>query len=145
MAVHFFSCGACMNRSAGAAAKLPESERKHLGVRALAGSDTISALAEQLDVSRKFVYGQAHKADVALDNVFSPAVPDDDVLFHLPVTRTWLRQATLARINWRATCARSPSGSTTTFWRWPVRCSPRGKRCSTSSSRSWALASLRMP
>jgi hypothetical protein len=85
-----------MNRSAGAAAKLSESERKHLGVRALAGSDTISALADQLDVSRKFVYGQAHKADLALDNVFSPAAPDDEVLFHLPVTRTWLRQATLA-------------------------------------------------
>jgi hypothetical protein len=52
----FFSgCGACMNRSAGAAAKLSKSERKHLGVRALAGSDTISALAEQLDVSRKLV------------------------------------------------------------------------------------------
>jgi hypothetical protein len=85
-----------MNRSAGAAAKLSESERKHLGVRALAGSDTISALAEQLDVSRKFVYGQAHKADLALDEVFSPAAPDDEVLFHLPVTGTWLRQATLA-------------------------------------------------
>jgi hypothetical protein len=82
-----------MNRSAGAAARLSESE--HLGVRALAGSDTISALAEQLDVSRKFVYGQAHKADLALDNVFSPAAPDDEVLFHLPVTGTWLRQATL--------------------------------------------------
>jgi len=85
-----------MNRSAGAAAKLSESERKDLGVRALAGSDTISALAEQLDVSRKFVYGQAHKADLALDKVFFPAAPDDEVLFHLPVTRTWLRQATLA-------------------------------------------------
>jgi hypothetical protein len=65
MAVHFFSCGACMNRSAGAAAKLSQSERKDLSIRALAGSDTISALAEQLDVSRKFVYWQAHKAVVS--------------------------------------------------------------------------------
>src|SRR5260370_17983341 len=96
MAVHFFSCGACMNRSAGAAAKLSESDRKHLGVQALAGSDTISALADQLDVRRKFVCAQAHEADLALDDVFAPAAPDDEVLFHLPVTRTWLRQATLA-------------------------------------------------
>src|SRR5260370_30237119 len=96
MAVHFFSCGACMNRSAGAAAKLSESDRKHLGVQALAGSDTISALADQVDVSRKFVYAQADEADLALDDVFAPAAPDDEVLFHLPVTRTWLRQATLA-------------------------------------------------
>jgi hypothetical protein len=83
-----------MNRSTGAAAKLSESQRKHVGIRALAGSDTICALAEQLDVSRKFVYGQVHKADLALDNVFSPVAPDDEVLFHLPVTTTWPRQAT---------------------------------------------------
>jgi len=93
----FFSVVLRMNRSAGAAAKPSESDRKRLGVRALAGSDTIGALAEQLDVSRKFVYSQAHKVDLALDNVFFPAAPDDEVLFHLPVTKTWLRQATLAQ------------------------------------------------
>jgi len=45
---------------------------KKTGIARSRRSDTISALAEQFDVSRKFVYGQAHKADLALDNVFYP-------------------------------------------------------------------------
>jgi hypothetical protein len=75
-----------MNRSAGAAAKLPESERKKLAVRALAGSETISELSARLGVSRKFVYAQRGKASDALD---------DEVLFQLPLTRSWLRQVML--------------------------------------------------
>ena len=55
-----------MNRSAGAAAKLPESERKKLAIQALAGSETISELSAQLGVSRKFVYAQRGKASDAL-------------------------------------------------------------------------------
>jgi hypothetical protein len=85
-----------MNRSAGAAAKLlPESERKQLAVQALAGSETISELSARLGVSRKFVYAQRGKASDALDDAFSLTAPDDEVLFQLPVTRTWLRQVML--------------------------------------------------
>ena len=47
------------------------------------------------DVSRKFVYQQANKASAALAEVFSSSAPDDEVLFELPVTKTWLRQLTL--------------------------------------------------
>ena len=84
-----------MNRFASAAAKLPESERKKLAVRALAGSETISDLAARLGVSRKFVYEQRGKASDALNDAFPSAVADDDVLFQLPVTKRWLRQAML--------------------------------------------------
>jgi hypothetical protein len=85
-----------MNRSASAAAKLPEHERQDLAVRALAGSGTISALAAQHGVSRKFVYQQTAKARGALEDAFASAVPDDEVLFELPVSKRWLRQVTLA-------------------------------------------------
>jgi hypothetical protein len=95
MAAHFFSRGACMSRSAGAAAKLPESERKQLAVQALAGSETISELSARLGVSRKFVYAQRGKANDALNDAFCSGVADDEVLFQLPVTRTWLRQVML--------------------------------------------------
>ncbi|MBW8831246.1 MAG: hypothetical protein JF606_17850 [Burkholderiales bacterium] len=44
-----------MNRSGGAAAKLPEGERKVLAVRALAGSESITELATEHGVSRRFV------------------------------------------------------------------------------------------
>jgi len=43
-------------------------------------------------VSRKFIYQQTCKARTALDNAFSPAVPDSAVLFELAVTKAWLRQ-----------------------------------------------------
>jgi len=72
-------------------------ERQQLAVQTLAGAETISRLAGRHEVSRKFVYRQAAKAREALDDAFSPAEADDQkVLFHLPVTKAWLRQLILA-------------------------------------------------
>ncbi len=81
-----------MDRCAGAAARLPESDRKDLAIQALARSETVSDLAARHGVSRKFVYQQTHKAVAALDDVFMSATPDDEVLFALTVSKTWLRQ-----------------------------------------------------
>ena len=83
-----------MDRGVGAAARLPEDDRKDLAIQALAGSETVSDLAARHGVSRKFVYQQAHKARAALDGAFaSAAASDDEVLFELAVTKAWLRQA----------------------------------------------------
>ncbi len=81
-----------MDRCVGAAARLPESDRKDLAIQALGRSETVSDLAAWHGVSRKFVYQQTHKAVAALDDAFSPAAPDDEVLFELAVTKAWLRQ-----------------------------------------------------
>src|SRR5271157_4393569 len=81
-----------MDRCVGAAAPLPESDRKDLAIQALARSATISDLAARHGVSRKFVYQQTHKACAALDDAFLSAAPEDEVLFELTVTKTWLRQ-----------------------------------------------------
>jgi hypothetical protein len=75
---------------------LPESDRKDLAIQALARSTTISDLSARHRVSRKFVYQQAHKAGAALDEVFFSGTPEDDVLFHLTVSKTWLRQVIVA-------------------------------------------------
>ena len=86
-----------MDRGVGAAVRpLPESDRKDLAIQALAGSETVSDLAARHGVSRKFVYQQTHKARAALDDAFSPATPDEAVLFELAVTKTWLRQVIVA-------------------------------------------------
>ncbi len=82
-----------MDRGDGAAARLRGSDRKDLAIQALAGSGTVSDLAARHGVSRKFVYQQTHKARAALDDAFSPAVPDAEVLFEVAVTKAWLRQA----------------------------------------------------
>jgi len=75
---------------------MPPSQRASVGLQALAGTQSITHLSEELGVSRKFVRQQADKAQSALDDAFSStATPDDEVLFHLPVTRQWLQQAVL--------------------------------------------------
>jgi hypothetical protein len=78
---------------------LAPSQRLSLGLQALAGTQTITGLADEHDVSRKFVYQQAATAQAALDDAFAtPAATDDQVLFYLPVTKSWLRQVVLGLI-----------------------------------------------
>jgi hypothetical protein len=80
--------------TAGAHRLLPP-QRQQLAVDALAGY-SVSALAQEHQVSRKFVYQQLHQAHEALDQAFAPAPADPDaVLFTLPVTKHWLRQFVL--------------------------------------------------
>jgi hypothetical protein len=71
---------------------LSESGRKDLAIQVLARSTTISDLSARHGVSRKFVHQQPDKARIALDEAFSSSAPDDEVLFKLTVTKTWLRQ-----------------------------------------------------
>ncbi len=59
-----------MDRGVGAAARLPESDRKDLAVQALARSETVSNLAARQGVSRKFVYQQTRKVRAALDEAW---------------------------------------------------------------------------
>ena len=37
-----------------------------------------------------FAYEQSEKAKRSLDDAFAPTTPDDQILFHLPITQTWL-------------------------------------------------------
>lgn len=83
----------------GCAAKnLPPSQRQNIGLHALAGKQSITGLAGEFNVSRKFVYQQSAVAEQALDNAFNPPPTDDDVLFYLPVTKQWLRQLVLGLV-----------------------------------------------
>ena len=77
------------------AKSLGPSERLCLGVQALAGHQSITDLADNADVSRKFVHQQRDRAQAALDDAFAGSEPDDQVLFQLPITKNWLRQAAL--------------------------------------------------
>src|ERR1700759_1507785 len=87
-----------MDRCVGAAAMLPERDRRELAIQALAGSATISELAAGHGVSRKFVYRQTDKARTALENAFVPAEPENGVLFELAVSQTWLLQLVVALV-----------------------------------------------
>ena len=84
------------DRSA-AAGLLPE-QRKNLSVEVLAKTQSVSHLADNLGVSRKFVYKQATKASEALQDAFAPSVRDQSVLFDFPVTKDRIRQFMLAQV-----------------------------------------------
>ncbi len=80
------------------AASLPPAARKTLAIEVLAQTQPISHLAVQQQVSRKFLYQQVQKANEALDATFSSATDEPEVLFYLPITKTWLWQLILALI-----------------------------------------------
>ena len=80
------------------AQRLLPQERRDLAVQVLAGAQPVSDLAREHEVSRKFLYQQAHTAQDALTQVFSPDPNSEDVLFYLPVTKGWLRQLVLGLV-----------------------------------------------
>src|SRR6516225_5634979 len=80
------------------AQRLLPQERRNLAIQVLAGAQPVSDLAREHEVSRKFLYQQAHTAEEALNEAFAPSSRSDDVLFYLPVTKAWLRQLVLALV-----------------------------------------------
>jgi len=52
-------------------------QRQDLAIQVLAGAETVSELAREHEVSRKFLYQQVHTAEQALSQAFTP-------LQHLP-------------------------------------------------------------
>jgi hypothetical protein len=80
------------------AQQLPPQQRQELALQVLVGSQPVAQLARDHQVSRQFLYRQADTAQLALDHAFDPPRPAADVLFHLPVTQSWLRQLVLALV-----------------------------------------------
>lgn len=78
--------------------RLGPDQRASLSVQALGGNEPIGQLAQRHNVSRNFVYQQKAKAADALQQAFAPAQEDQRVLFHLPVTKDWIRQFVLAQL-----------------------------------------------
>ena len=73
-------------------------EKKLLGLQSLQQQTTISSLAKQSQVSRKFVNSQKNKIVVAVEHVFEPPVYHEPLLFNLPVTQSWLQQFVLSLV-----------------------------------------------
>ncbi len=80
------------------AASLPSASRKSLAIEVLSKTEPISHLAAQHQVSRKFLYQQGQKANEALDATFRSTTDEPEVLFYLPITKTWLWQLILGLI-----------------------------------------------
>jgi len=89
------------------AKQIDPSTRKGIGVAALSGKESISDLSRNHDTSRKFIYRQKNKVSSVLDEAFSESEKDSDVLFDIPITKTWLQQVRLSLI---LTCHSSYGG-----------------------------------
>ena len=87
-----------MSQPTSVAASLSPASRKSLAIEVLSKAEPVSHLAAQHQVSRKFLYQQRQKADEALSEVFSSPRKEQEVLFYLPVTQTWLFQLILALV-----------------------------------------------
>src|SRR5271166_682147 len=81
------------------AQRLLPQERQDLAIQVLAGTQPVSELAREHEVSRKFLYQQVHTAEQALNQAFAPPpTPPDKILFYLPVTKAWLQQLVLGLV-----------------------------------------------
>ncbi|MEA5464974.1 hypothetical protein [Leptothoe sp. PORK10 BA2] len=87
-----------MSPTLSVAARLSPAIRQDIGIQVLARTEPISHLAATHQVSRKFIYQQGDKAQRSLDESFAPTPADDEVLFHLPVTKSWLYQLILGLV-----------------------------------------------
>lgn len=87
-----------MSPALSIAASLSPTVRQDIGIQVLSRSHPISHIAATHQVSRKFVYQQGDKARQSLDESFAPSQGDNEVLFHLPVTKNWLYQLILGLV-----------------------------------------------
>jgi len=79
------------------AALTPE-QRQEISLQGLARTEPISHLAKRNQVSRRFVYKQMAKGKEALEQAFNSKESEEEVLFWIPVTKSWLRQVVLALV-----------------------------------------------
>jgi len=85
--------------SSCAAKKMTPSARQQISLQGLARTEPISHLAERHQVSRRFVYRQIEKGQEALEQAFNfNKESETEVLFWIPVTKSWLRQVVLALV-----------------------------------------------
>lgn len=72
-------------------------DRKNIALTVIRNQKTITELANENNVSRKFVHGLKNTALDCIDQSFAPDSKNDNlVLFNLPVTKSWLKQFSLS-------------------------------------------------
>jgi len=72
--------------------------RKELALKVIQTTDTITNIAKEVNVSRKFVHAQKAKALSGINAVFEEANATADVLYSIPVTKNWIKQFVLSLI-----------------------------------------------
>ena len=87
-----------MNPSCSVASNLHSHQRQQLAIQALSKQESITQIAQQEQVSRKFLYQQKAIAEGALNQAFEKKERENEVLYYLPITQQWIFQLILALI-----------------------------------------------
>ena len=87
-----------MNPSLSVASSLHPHQRQQLAVQVLSKQEPITQIAQQEQVSRKFLYQQKAIAEGALNQAFEKEDRENEVLYYLPITQQWIFQLILALI-----------------------------------------------
>jgi hypothetical protein len=74
------------------ASHLHPHERQQLAVQVLSKQEPVSHLAQEKQVSRKFLYQQKRIAEGALNRAFEKKSQEKEVLYYLPITQQWIFQ-----------------------------------------------------
>ena len=67
-------------------------QKKTIALQVIHQKQTITNIAQENQVSRQFVSKQKYKAISAIEEAFSSAEHDDEVLYNLPITKSWIKQ-----------------------------------------------------
>lgn len=82
-----------------AAHALHSIQRQKIALEVIGNKTPIMQLANHHKVSRKFIYQQKGKALNGIAEAFTPSsLEDSEALFHLPVTKEWIKQFSLGLI-----------------------------------------------
>jgi hypothetical protein len=82
-----------------AARSLDATQRQQIALRAINRRTPLKQLAKQHEVSRKFVYQQKEIALNGIADAFNDSLSEaPSVLFHLPVTKEWIKQFILGLV-----------------------------------------------
>jgi hypothetical protein len=83
-------------KRASVAQTLNSLQRQEIALEAINKKIPVTQMADHHSVSRKFVYQQKEIALNGIANAFSPpSTESSTVLFHLPVTKEWIKQFSL--------------------------------------------------
>jgi hypothetical protein len=78
------------------AKSMSNDDKKSLGIKTMMGEQTISAIANDYQVSRKFVSNQKQKILTAVNEAFDKTADDNKVLYQIPVTKNWIKQCVIS-------------------------------------------------
>jgi len=71
-------------------------KRKSLALEVITSKSPLTKIAEIHQVSHKFLYGQKNKAISAIDDAFLSTEQENEVLYNLPITKSWIKQCITA-------------------------------------------------